>query len=106
VAFRKHPPTNIVEEALNNTLLFSDALTLNEDEQLYSVRKEDLNGNFEYVVVAQQYGTNLLEDWRVVGVYTTSGDVEQHSQIDLGAGRYVDKVDIKVDFVNLPPQPF
>lgn len=43
--------------------------------------------------------------WRVVGVYTTSGDNRQPSPLRLRAGTD-HRADITVDFRNLPPQPF
>ncbi len=43
--------------------------------------------------------------WRVVGVYTTSGDNRQPSQLRLRAGTD-HRANITVDFRNLPPQPF
>ena len=106
VAFRSYPPKNILEEFLNGTLEFSDALRLNVTEQSYALRKDGLRGTFAYVVVAQQYGPNAFQHWRVVGVYTTTGDVAVPSPVVLGLGAFVEGVDIAVDFTRLPPQPF
>lgn len=106
VAFRAYPPKNILEEFLQGTLEFSDALQLNVAEQAYELRKEGLRGAFAYVVVAQQYGPNAFQHWRVVGVYNTSGDPAVPSPVLLGAGAFVEGVDIAVDFTRLPPQPF
>ncbi len=106
VAFRKYPPADILTEVLGGTALFSDPLEYQNNSQSWRIVLEGLKGEFEYIVAAQQYGSNLFQDWRVVGVYTRSGDVNQPSSVDLGQGRYVGNIDIRVDFNNLPPQPF
>jgi hypothetical protein len=41
-----------------------------------------------------------------VGVYTVTGDFTKPSPIDLGEGRFLRGIDVDVDFINLPPQPF
>lgn len=106
VAFRNYPPSDILAEVLGGTAVFSDELPYGEAEISYTQQDETLKGVFRYVVVAQNYGDDLFADWKVVGVYTLSGDDEDPSQIDLGAGRYVGGVDIRVNFHDLPPQPF
>ena len=106
VAIRVFPPTNILQEYLNGTLLFSDKLVLNQDTQTYTLRMPGLSGVFQYVAVAQQYAANPFADWRVVGVYTTTGNPAAHAPVDLGAGLFRRGIDITVDFINLPPQPF
>ncbi len=106
VAFRNYPPRDILTEVLGGTAIFSDQLQYDSSRQVYRIVGEELQGAFAYVVAAQQFGDNLFQDWRVVGVYTLSGDVNLPSPVDLEAGRYIDDVDILVDFNNLPPQPF
>ncbi len=106
VAFRNYPPSDILAEVLGGTAVYSDELPYGETEIVYTQQDESLNGAFQYVVVAQNYGDDLFADWQVVGVYTRSGNVEEPSPIDLGAGSYVGDVDISVDFYDLPPQPF
>ena len=106
VAARSYPPKDILSEYLAGRLIFSDALTYNARTQSYTILQSDLTGVFEYVCIAQQYGPNPFSQWRVVGVYSLSGDKARHSPIDLGSGRFLRGIDIAVDFYDLPPQPF
>jgi len=106
VAFRSYPPSDIRTEVINGTAVFSDELAYATTQQQYTIANAQLHGVYEYIVVAQQYGANLFMDWRVVGVFTTSGDVTQPSSVDLGTGRFLRGIDIEVDFDSLPPQPF
>jgi hypothetical protein len=106
VAFRNYPPADILTEVLGGTALFSEQLAFDESPQAWRIVLGGLKGRFEYVVAAQQFGGNLFQDWRVVGVYTATGDVNQPTAVDLGNGSYIGDLEIKVDFTNLPPQPF
>ena len=106
VAFRNYPPKDIIVEVLAGTAIFSEQLKYDSSRQTYRIVGEGMQGNFAYVVAAQQYGDNLFQDWRVVGVFTRSGDVNIPSPVELGSGLYLDDIDIRVDFDNLPPQPF
>ena len=105
-AFRIYPPENILAEILQGRAVFSDELAYDSNEQSYVIENEALNGVFEYVVVAQRYGPKLESDWRVVGVYTLTGDHSIPSIVDLQEGKFVSGVNISVDFNDLPPQPF
>jgi hypothetical protein len=106
VIFRTYPPAGILQEFLAGKLRFSDPLPLNTGGFDYSLRADDLEGVFAYVVVAQQYGSNPFENWRVVGVYAPTGDLTKPGAVDLGTGKFVSGIDITVDFLHLPPQPF
>ncbi len=105
-AFRHYPPTDILSEIVNGSAVFSDELPYGADTIRYSVRSADLKGIFEYVVVAQNYGPDPFRQWRAVGVYNLAGDFTIPAPIDLGTGRYLREIDLDVDFINLPPQPF
>jgi hypothetical protein len=106
VAFRKYPPVDILTEVLGGTAIFSEQLEYGLTSQSWRISREDMSGEYEYIVAAQQYGDNMFLDWRVVGVFSRSGDVNQPSGIDLRTRRFHDDVDISIDFDNLPPQPF
>lgn len=106
IAFREYPPKDILSEVVGGTAVFSEPLAYDSSTQAYRVQNAQLTGSFRYIVAAQQYGENLFQDWRVVGVFTVVNDVTQPGAIDLGSGRFVRDVDIRVDFRNLPPQPF
>ncbi|MDT8324913.1 MAG: hypothetical protein RRA94_12435 [Bacteroidota bacterium] len=106
VAFRNYPPKDILSEVINGSAVFSDPLPYGEKDIPYLIQDESLQGSFAYVVVAQNYGEDPFQDWRAVGVFTTTGDVTRPSPVDLGGGRFVSSVDITVNFYDLPPQPF
>ncbi|MAT39847.1 MAG: hypothetical protein CL946_09615 [Ectothiorhodospiraceae bacterium] len=106
VAFRNYPPGDLVQELLDGNAVFSDTLQFNVETQSYTIEDAELAGTFEYVAVAQQYGSNLFTDWRAVGVFTESGDPAEPSPVSLGSGQYIQGVDITIDFYDLPPQPF
>jgi hypothetical protein len=106
IAFRSYPPGNILEEVLSGRALYSEPLKKDTSVVHYRIQRADLMGSFSYVVVAQQYGPDIQANWKVVGVYTTTGDNTRPSPVDLAGGMYVKGVDMDVDFYNLPPQPF
>ncbi len=105
-AFRNYPPKDILTEIIGGSAIFSDELPYGEDTIEYRIQSETLSGIFAYVVVAQNYGPDPFKQWRAVGVYTVTGDVNSPTGIDLGTGRFLRNIDIDVDFSNLPPQPF
>lgn len=106
VAFRNYPPKDILSEVVNQSAVFSEELPYGEMEISYIITAEALAGIFKYVAVAQNYGDDVFQDWRAVGVYTMTGDVHVPSVVDLADGTFVRGIDIDVDFYNLPPQPF
>lgn len=63
-------------------------------------------GVYEYVVVAQKYGSNIFTDWRPAGVYTTTPGSFTPAPIEVIPRRIVPGYDIYVDFHNLPPKPW
>ena len=105
-AFRRYPPQDILTEVVSGTAVFSEELPYGVDSIPYRVQSEAMNGVYGYVVVAQNYGPDPFQQWKAVGVYTLSGDVTVPSGIDLGTGRFLRGIDVEVDFINLPPQPF
>lgn len=106
VLFRTYPPSGILEEFVAGRLRFSDPLPLDQTTFDWQIRGDDLQGTYPYVVVAWLYGADPFTNWRVAGVYAPSGNLQVPEPVDLGAGRFVQGIDIDVDFVNLPPQPF
>ena len=105
-AFRNYPPRDILTEVVSGTAVFSDELPYGVDSIPYRVQGESMNGVFGYIVVAQNYGPDPFQQWKAVGVYTVTGDVNTPSALDLGSGRFLRGIDVDVDFINLPPQPF
>ena len=63
-------------------------------------------GPYAYVIVAQQYGPNVLADWRPVGVYTATPGSFVPAALRVNLHHVQPGVDIDVDFANLPPKPW
>lgn len=106
IAFPNYPPDDILTEIAAGTALISEPLEFNVNTQSYLISAEGISGTFQYVVVAQQYGESILENWRAVGVFTLTNDWTVPSAITLNGSTYLPNIDITIDFYNLPPQPF
>ncbi len=105
VAFKKYPPGDILSEIEKKNVLFSNnTLPYFVDSSSYVLELDDAPQTYEYIVVAQNYGS-LLE-WRAIGVYTLSGDKSKPSPVSVGIEKTKRNINIEVDFKNLPPQPF
>ncbi len=61
---------------------------------------------YAYIVVAQQYGPNVLTDWRPAGVYSTRPNSFDPASIRVVLHRIIANIDIQVDFNNPPPKPW
>ena len=103
VFFQRYPQdsTGIVAEF--KYLEFTDTLETYTDSSTFTYEIIKAPIVYEYVAVAQNYGA--WYEWKVVGVYSISGNPEQYSRLEIEEGRSYD-IDITVDFNNLPPQPF
>jgi hypothetical protein len=63
-------------------------------------------GLYEYVAIAQQYGPNVMAQWKVAGVYTVRQDAAVPEPVRVLLHRITTDVDFTVDFRNPPPQPW
>ncbi|MGA9116220.1 MAG: hypothetical protein WB626_05540, partial [Bacteroidota bacterium] len=112
VAFRRFPPTSILEEVLTGRAVVhppvgpgSVPLALPDTPAVsYTVRLPP--GIYPYVVVAQQFGPVFSSDWRPVGQYDLDSNLAVPSPVEAVAGDTTRNVDITVDFTRLPPPPF
>jgi hypothetical protein len=109
VAFTQFPPTNIVADALTGKAIVyppigQSSLPFNVDTVHYFVPA--VAGVYPYVVVAQQYGSNVFQDWRAVGQYDLDTNLAVPSAIQVPTDDTLKHVDINVDFSHRPPQPF
>jgi hypothetical protein len=104
VIFKSYPPNDILGEITKGNAYYSESLPKFTDTTSYSLEIPDTPAIFKYIVVAQQYASLL--DWRVIGVWTLSGDNTKPSSIEIEPGKTYNELNIKVDFDNLPPQPF
>ena len=71
----------------------------------YSYQFELPPGEYGYLVVAQQYGDDVFNDWRAVGQYDTDPD-SLPSPLQVIDKQVIRNIIIAVDFNNLPIQPF
>jgi hypothetical protein len=62
--------------------------------------------SYEYVIVAQQFGPNVLADWRPVGVYPAVPGSFIPAPVRVILHHVIPGIDIQVDFHNLPPKPW
>lgn len=110
VAFRVFPPTNIVNEvllgraivypSLGDTALvpfFVDSLCYGFDLPV---------GEYQYIVVAQQFGPTITTDWRAVGQYDLDSNFAIPSSVTILEDDTTINININVDFRNPPPPPF
>ncbi len=109
VAFDNYPPTNIFGEVTSGQAkvypaIGSTGLSKFVDSLSY---KFDLDSaeTFQYVVVAMQYGSNPLQDWKVVGAYGYSHGQGSPQPVTVPPNSFVNGIDIEVDFQNTPPTP-
>jgi len=110
VAFTEFPPTDIVFSVLQGIAAVYPSIG---DTALIPFYVDSLRysfvvraGHYPYVVVAQQFGPDVMKNWRVVGQYDLDTNLAVPEAIDVPDRGVVKDVNINVDFTNLPPQPF
>lgn len=109
VAFRVFPPANVVEEVLQGRAVVYPPLgagalvETGADSIRYVVTLPP--GTYPYVVVAQQFGPEVLTDWRAVGQFDLDTNLVEPSPVVIRAGETTPDVDIRVDFATPPPPP-
>jgi hypothetical protein len=62
--------------------------------------------SYAYVAVVQQFGPNILADWRPVGVFSTDPGSFAPAPVRVILHHIIQGVDIQVDFQNPPPRPW
>jgi len=107
VVFREFPPENIVDEVTSGRAIFypedlTTSLILDVDSTFFLVEMD--TGTYQYVVVAQQYGS--LTQWRVVGQYDTTPSDPLPTSITVYQDEILSDINIYVDFDSIPIQPF
>jgi hypothetical protein len=63
-------------------------------------------GTYEYVVVAQKYGSNIFTDWKPAGLYTKTIGSFDRAPVEVVLHRITPGLDIYCDFHNPPPKPW
>jgi hypothetical protein len=109
VVFKIYPPENIFEEisagrAFVYPAIGPENLPFYVDSTKYVMELDP--GYYEYVAVAQRYGSDLFTDWLAVGQYDTLFSDELPTSISVISGELLEDINIEVDFDSLPPQPF
>jgi hypothetical protein len=61
---------------------------------------------YKYVAIVQRYGSDLFLHWRVISVYSDSALYPTPKNVIINENQFRNNIDFKVDFKNLPPQPF
>lgn len=62
---------------------------------------------YKYIAVAQTTGAIFdSSKWKIVGVYTSDTLRIVPNQVSIEPGKFIENVNIYVDYDNLPPQPF
>ncbi|MCL4539947.1 MAG: hypothetical protein M1378_10215 [Bacteroidetes bacterium] len=109
VAFYHYPPSNILTEVSGGQAKVYPAIGMSGLPKFVDSLSYEFNldsaATFRYVVVAMQYGSNPLQDWTVVGAYGYSHGVGQPDSVVVSAGKFMNGIDIDVDFKNTPPNP-
>jgi hypothetical protein len=62
--------------------------------------------SYDYVIVAQQFGPNVLTDWSPVGVYPAAPGTFVPAPVRVILHHVIQGIDIQVDFHNPPPKPW
>lgn len=108
VAFKNYPlsdSSSILRELTDGNAYFTpDTLPRFVEKSDYYLEINDPPVVLKYIAVAQRYG-NLFQ-WRVIGVYTETGDNTKPTTLIVNSGDSLKNINIEVDFLNLPPQPF
>lgn len=116
VGFKQFPPMDLINDILQGRAYFTpqalaidSTLPLYVDSARYSlILPEDPPPRIEYLCVAMLVDTAKLfstQGWRVIGVYSTTGNQRERSILPIIFGRD-NQANISVDFRNPPPQPF
>lgn len=61
-----------------------------------------LPGTVPFIGVAQQFGSNLYTDWRIVGIYHAGGDTTQPGSVLVPSDSIVAGINVYVDFATPP----
>ncbi len=104
VAFKEYPPKDIIGEIVSGNAYFTDTLPRFVDTIPFSLKIDTPPVELKYIVGALRYGS--LVQWKVIGVYTLDTSSKQPATIFVQRGDLINKINIYVDFYNLPEQPF
>ena len=109
VFFKTFPPISISAEILSGNapiypVALAEGLPVNVLSTPYEIVLEP--DTIKYISVAQQYGPNVLADWRSVGQYNIVPADSLPDSVIVYPDSMLQNIDIFVDFNDLPIQPF
>lgn len=97
VVYKDYPPENLMDEVVEYyPEIFSENLPYKVDSTTYIVELD--TGQYEYIVVAQQYGEFIYFDWWVVGQYDTTLQDSIPTGITVLQDSIIPDINIFVDF--------
>ncbi|MBI2429723.1 MAG: hypothetical protein HYV29_13190 [Ignavibacteriales bacterium] len=99
---------DLIDKILNKQIIpFSGSLS-DQVEPNTTIRYEMFvkPQTYYYIAVAQLYGANIFQDWRVVSIYGHTPTHNDPLPITIIDGELKENINFTVDFYNLPPQPF
>jgi hypothetical protein len=99
VVYKKYPPPIFFDFTK-----FSDQLPYGVSSAEYKMPVTP--GEYDYIVVAQQYGPNIFLHWKAVGFYSSTVNKDYPGSLIIEEGKFIKNIDITVDFDHLPVQPF
>jgi len=108
IAFQVIPDTNvnIILEIINGNAFYTkDTLPRYVAQSNFTIEIPKPPVNLKYIVAVKRFGDDIFNDWRVIGLYHTSGDDTKPESIYAERGR-IYNITINVDLNKLPPQPF
>ena len=101
-----YPVASIVTEVIQGRAKYTDQIRYGIDSEQYSLSLAPLpTGSFPFVGVAQQYGSNIQQDWRVVGIYFAGNDSSKPGSVVVPVDSMVPNINITVDFAHPPVLP-
>ncbi len=109
VVFKDYPPEDILTEVINGNAKtypedLTESLPYGVDTTHYKI--ELAPGTYAYVVVAQQYGADIFNDWQAAGQYDLSPQDTLPTPVTVIADSMISNINVFVDFDSLPSQPF
>jgi hypothetical protein len=105
VAFKNFPPKDVIYEILSGNAYFTlTSVPLFGDSANFSIDITATPVLLNYIAAAQQY-TDSITAQKVIGIYSETLDNQKPSILSIEGGKTY-RINIYVDWKNLPPQPF
>ena len=101
ILFPNFPPADFADEIISGRAIVFPGLTdprlsLPLDSLIYQIPL--LPGTYEYFAVAHQYGSNLFNDWQVIGHYDTTPQDTLPTPLQVVEGQMLSDINILANF--------